>query len=116
MSHDSHHEEHHQEGPEIDITKSKPAFTASFWFMLILAGLFIAALNFINVMSQPEEGHGGGHDTHTEATHEGGHGSHDAKAADHATMEGGHADAVHEPTNEGDQKHEDAAESSSEHH
>ena len=65
MSHEAHHEEHH-EGPEIDIKKSKPAFVASFWFVIILAGLFIAALNFVNVMSQPEEGHGGGH----EATHQ----------------------------------------------
>lgn len=114
MSHEAHHEEHH-EGPQIDTTKSKPAFSASFWFMLILAGLFIAALNFVNVMSEPEEEHGGGHGGHgtkTEMPAGGGH----APETGHAEMEGGHADAVHEPTNEGDQKHEDAAESNSEHH
>ena len=108
MSHE-HHDEHHQEGPQIDIKKSKSAFSASFWFVLILALLFIAALNFVNVMSEPEEGHGG-HEAHTEAP------SHGAAGSSHGEMEGGHADATHEPTNTGDQTADTAAESSSEHH
>jgi len=111
MSHEAHHEEH-QEGPEIDTTKSKPAFVASFWFVIILAGLFIAALNFVNVMSAPEEEHGAhGGATHTEAP---AHGT--EPAAHDGKMEGGHADATHEPTTTGDEKHEEGAESNSEHH
>lgn len=119
MSHEAHHEEHH-EGPQIDIKKSKSAFTASFWFMLILACVFIAALNFVSVMSQPEEGHGGGHEgTHSEAPAHGaapaGHGeaTHEAHEGE---MKGGHADAVHEPTSTDDQKGADAKESGSESH
>lgn len=33
---------------------------SSFWFFVIIAGLFVAALNFISVMGGDEE-HGGGH-------------------------------------------------------
>ena len=64
MSHETHHEEHHHEGPQIDIKKSRSAFSASFWFVLILAGLFIASLNFITAMSHDDDGHG----DHKEAT------------------------------------------------
>jgi hypothetical protein len=106
MSHE-HHDEHHQEGPQIDIKKSKSAFSASFWFVLIIALVFIAALNFVNVMSQPEEGHGG-HEAHSEVPSHGHSGP--------GEMEGGHADATHEPTNTGDQTADTAAESTSEHH
>lgn len=114
MSHEAHHEEHH-EGPEIDITKSKPAFSASFWFMLILAGLFIASLNFVNVMGKPEEGHGGhggSHGTKTEMPAGGGHHTESGEAE----MEGGHGDAVHPATSTNDQKGDTAAGSSSENH
>ena len=53
--HDNAHHEAHEKVP-----RSKTAFTASFWLVIILAGLFIAALNFINVMGHDEEeGHGG---------------------------------------------------------
>lgn len=115
MSHGAHHEEHHHEGPQIDINKSRPAFTASFWFVLILALLFIAGLNFVNVMSQPEEGHGAGHGSHTEAPAHDGHspsgaGQHDGE------MEGGHGDIAHPATSTNDQTGDTAAESSSEHH
>jgi len=70
MAHETHHESSH--GTEI---KSKTAMSASFWFVLILAGLFIAAVNFVNVESNAtEEGHG----TKTEEVH-------GEKAAEHAT-------------------------------
>jgi len=54
MSHETHHQ-----------TDNKPgsSYTAAFWFVLILVGLFIAAVNFVNVMGHDE---GGGHG----ATHE----------------------------------------------
>jgi hypothetical protein len=59
MSHDTHQH----------ITENKPrtGLTASFWFVIILVGLFIAAVNFVSVMSQSEEGEG----AKKEATHEG---------------------------------------------
>lgn len=106
MSHEAH-EEHH-EGPQIDTTKSKPAFVASFWFVLLLVFLFIAALNFVNVMSQPEEGHGGHEASHTEAPSHGHNGP--------GEMEGGHADATHEPATAADHPADSAAEGHSEHH
>ena len=53
-SHESHGHEHaaHDTTP-----KSKSSFSAAFWFVLLLVGLFIASLNFIDVMS-----HSGGHE------------------------------------------------------
>ncbi|MBA3827645.1 MAG: hypothetical protein H0X33_01795 [Taibaiella sp.] len=59
MSNDTHqHAEHmpHQS----QVNKSRTSFTASFWFVVILVGLFVCALNFVNVMSSDEgEGKGG---------------------------------------------------------
>ena len=52
-----HGTHHHHEGEHTGEIKSKTAFTSSFWFVLILVGLFIAALNFINVMGHSNEGH-----------------------------------------------------------
>jgi hypothetical protein len=54
MSHETHHH-----------TDNKPgsSYGAAFWFVLILVGLFIGAINFVNVMGHDE---GGGHG----ATHE----------------------------------------------
>lgn len=51
MSHDTHH---HSE-PK---AKSQAAGKPSLWFSFILIGLFIAAVNFVNVMGHDEEGHG----------------------------------------------------------
>ena len=50
MSHDTHHVK----------ADSRPgsSFTSSIWFMLILAFLFISAINFIGVMSKDDGGHG----------------------------------------------------------
>ena len=58
------HGTHHHHDSHSDEIKSKTAFKSSFWFVIILVGLFIAALNFINVMGS-EEGHHGaaGHET-----------------------------------------------------
>src|SRR5262245_3052804 len=67
MAHETHHET--SNGTE---KKSKTSMSASFWFVLILAGLFIAAVNFINVVSnEHEEGEKTeqSHEAHSEAAH-----------------------------------------------
>src|ERR1700753_1666446 len=50
MSHGTHHEEGKEK------KKSILSFRSSFWFVIILVFLFIAALNFINAESSDEEG------------------------------------------------------------
>ena len=45
MSHETHHTTHNH--PE---NKPTTSFRSSFWFVIILVGLFIAALNFVNIM------------------------------------------------------------------
>jgi hypothetical protein len=71
------------ENPNKD-NKYGTAFRSSFWFVVILAGLFIAAVNFVDVMGHDEESeHGSGHTTeavHGGATHE--------EATSNQTMEG----------------------------
>jgi hypothetical protein len=54
-----HNTHHHDDSHSSGELKSKTAFRSSFWFVLILVGLFIAALNFIEVMGHGEEGHEG---------------------------------------------------------
>ncbi len=49
-----HHDDSHKTGE----MKSKTAFRSSFWFVIILVGVFIAALNFIKVEGGESEGHG----------------------------------------------------------
>lgn len=51
------HSTTHQDAHNSGEIKSKTAFVSSFWFVIILVGLFIAALNFIEVMGNSEEGH-----------------------------------------------------------
>lgn len=77
MSHDTHHG-HTAEN------KAKISFGNGFWLVIILVGLFIAALNFIQVESAGE-GHEGGHAEATHEAHGGGahHGA--APAAGHNT-------------------------------
>jgi uncharacterized iron-regulated membrane protein len=65
MSHDTHHG-HTAEN------KAKISFGNGFWLVIILVGLFIAALNFIQVESAGE-GHEGGHGEATHQAHGGGH-------------------------------------------
>ena len=80
MSHDTHNG-HSTEN------KTIISFKSSFWLIIILVGVFVAALNFIQAESGGEEGHEG----HGEATHEmhhaAGHEGHEA------THEGGKEDA-----------------------
>ncbi|MCB0699491.1 MAG: hypothetical protein H6551_13300 [Chitinophagales bacterium] len=61
---------------------TKTPSRSSYWFMFILAGVFIAAVNFVSVMSHDEGGHDEGHGTEMHATDEN-HG------------DGGHADQEH---------------------
>ncbi|MCB9046385.1 MAG: hypothetical protein H6550_09615 [Chitinophagales bacterium] len=81
MSHDTHH------AP----ADSKPgsSFISSIWFMLLLAGLFVAAVNFVEIM---------GHD-------DGGHGEH---ATEHAAPAHHDADADHEAHGHDAEAHEEA--------
>jgi len=52
MSHDTHtgHDK------ETERRKSKTSLSSSFWFIVILVVLFVSALNFVNVMSNDDEG------------------------------------------------------------
>ena len=70
MSHDTH-SGHSKEN------KTIISFKNSFWLIIILVGLFIAALNFVQAESGAEEGEG--HEgAKTEATHETTKGGHEA--------------------------------------
>lgn len=70
MSHDTHqHTE--AKGP-------KTPLVSAFWFVLVLVFLFIAAVNFVNVMSH-DEGEGHGATTHETAANE-----HEAAKVEHA--------------------------------
>ena len=77
MSHDTHdtHGHHH------DTHNDKPVveFKAAFYFVLILAGLFVAGIGFVKSMS-------GSHETHTEAAGHNEHGAatHEATSEDHS--------------------------------
>lgn len=50
MAHETHN------GVSADRAKSTVSFKSSFWLVVILVGLFIAALNFIKVMGGSHEG------------------------------------------------------------
>ena len=78
MSHDTGHG-HSKENVTII------SFKNSFWLVVIIVGLFVAALNFIQAESKGEEGEGhGGH--HTEAAAGHGHEGHEAtKHEEHGT-------------------------------
>jgi hypothetical protein len=96
----AHHDAAHHQHNEAN--KSKTSFTASFWLVIILVGLFIAALNFIEVMSHDD---GGGHGGHaTEATHAPAAGGHEADHHD-AT----HQEAAHEHGTAADTTHHEEA-------
>ena len=51
MSHDTH-QEHPQEN------KAVISFKNAFWLVIIIAGLFVAGLNFVQAESKGEEGEG----------------------------------------------------------
>ncbi len=103
MSHDTNHG-HTQENTTII------SFKNSFWLVVVLVGLFIAAINFIQVESAGgEEGHGG----HEAATHEA-HGGAEHGAAAHGHAEPGsavkHADANEAAPEQAHEEHAPAAE------
>lgn len=81
MAHEAHHDSHHAQAD----TKPTTSSTASFWFVIILVGLFIAAVNFVSVMSHDTGGHGAE-----------GHSTEHAAPAGH---ENSHADEAHNNTN-----------------
>ncbi len=56
MSNETHNDIHHENPRQADRGKSKTSFQSSFWFVIILVGLFIAAINFVHVMGKSEEG------------------------------------------------------------
>jgi uncharacterized iron-regulated membrane protein len=91
MSHDTHNA-HSKEN------KAVISFGNAFWLVIIIVGLFIAALNFIQVESA-SSGEGHGH----EATHEATHGGHEA-----AAHEGHEAAAEHANEAAAPAAHEDA--------
>lgn len=109
MSHDTHSTDHHV----IQDEKPTSSFRSSFWLVVILAGLFIAAVNFVTVMSHDDGGHGGHGTEHTEPhTGHGGDGGHD-NAGHPASAHEAHGEAAtseqHADTNH-DEHSETAAE------
>lgn len=63
MSHDTHHK---------DDNKPGSSFTSSIWFMLLLAFLFVSAVNFVEIMGHDEGSHGTEqHDEHATSEHHG---------------------------------------------
>ena len=52
---------HHHETPKD--TSSKPSLVAPFFLVAIVAGLFIAIVNFVSAMSEHEGGHEANHET-----------------------------------------------------
>jgi len=72
MSHETHAHHEHDAKPVVQ-------FKAGIYFVLILAGLFLASIAFVKSMSSDEGGHG----AHTEATH----GEHEGAAATHEATE-----------------------------
>jgi hypothetical protein len=89
MSHDNHnhHHETHNDKPTVE-------FKSAFYFVIILAGLFLASISFVQSMSHDEAGHGGHGAQHSEAS------SHDAAA--------GHEAAKHEEMKNETEAHENA--------
>jgi hypothetical protein len=72
------------------------SFGSSFWFVLILVGLFIAAVNFVSSSSGSSEGHGGhegGAATHQESHGE--HGTEAATGAQHHDSGASHSEEAH---------------------
>jgi hypothetical protein len=67
MAHETHHDAHAHHAPAD--ARPTSSYRAAFWFVIILAGLFIAAINFVGVMSHDDGGHGGGHGTEAGAQH-----------------------------------------------
>lgn len=75
MSHDTHQTEDNKPG-------SSPA--SAIWFMIILAFVFISAVNFVEVMGHDDSGHG-----------DAGHATEHAAPAHGEDAHGGHGEAEH---------------------
>lgn len=67
--HDHDHDHSHAAPLPGSEPKSKTGLRSAFFLVAIIAGLFIAALNFISAMGHSEEGHGSG-EAHAPATHQ----------------------------------------------
>lgn len=92
MSHDNHghHHDTHNDKPTVE-------FKSAFYFVIILAGLFLASISFVKSMSHDEGGHGAHGAQHSEAA---GHEAHDAAAP--------HEGAKHEEKKNEGEAHENA--------
>jgi hypothetical protein len=94
MSHETHSEGAH--GKEFQSTTS---MRSSFWLVVILAGLFVAALNFVEIEGKSSEGEG--HQTEAVEGHEGAATMHEEHAAPAAegnmehTADTTHTEAAH---------------------
>lgn len=91
---------HDTHNPDIENSgelKSRTSFKASFWFVAILVGLFIAALNFVRVMSDDQEGGHGGHATEAHGGHDA-TGGHEAAGHEAPASEAGHEAEAHKAT------------------
>lgn len=76
MSHDSH------STPSEANSKPTFSFGSAFWLVVILVGLFVAAVNFVSVMSHDDGGHDTGHGAPAHETHS------TAPAAEHQDTHG----------------------------
>ena len=87
MSHDTNHGQPQE-------NKTIISFKNSFWLVIIIVGLFVAALNFIQAESG-EEGEGEHHaKTEQGATHEGHEATHEQKAEEPKPAEAAHTDSA----------------------
>jgi hypothetical protein len=94
---------HHAHSTE---NKTIISFKNSFWLVVILVGLFIAALNFVQAESAPAAAGHGGHDAHGAPAHA----DHKA-AADHAAPAG----EAHAPEAHGTEAHAEEAPKAEQH-
>lgn len=73
MSHDTH--THHVQEDK----RPGSSFTSAIWFVILVVGLFVAAVNFVDVMSHDDGGHDAGHATEHAAPAGHGKANHDAQ-------------------------------------
>lgn len=94
------HEAHHHSEPKV---KPQAAGKPSLWFSAIILGLFIAAVNFVNVMGHDDEGHEAGHGTEEIHTTQG------ATHIEATPQENIAGDPAHRQTEQADVPHEENA-------
>lgn len=96
MAHEAHHDNHSNAD-----ARPTTSFRSAYWFVIVLVFLFVAAVNFVSVMSNDEEAGHGEHHTEAAAGHEAT--SHDAAAHEasttpaegHVADTASHAEAAH---------------------